>query len=382
MNKTRKYLNEFIFIALSYIAVYVVIWSFTGEWPWRSNPYNSYILQAKAWLSGQLDLGRNYEHLELAVFNGKYFVSFPPLPSVFLLPFSVFNLPDNFASVAVGLGSCFFALHLTKKFPIKNRAFLVMFFMLASDILIVGVNSWVWFIAQSMSLCLTLAAFYFAEKKSGTAALALLSCAVLCRPFQIVYFPMIILILSDNKIHFRSLRKQLVIPILLSAACMLYNFARFKNPFEFGHNYLPEFINAPKGQFDLSYISENAKSLVLLPSVASDGKLVFPQFNGMSIFLCFPITVFCILYSAPKITKPKIFVGYACIALHLLLLLSHKTMGGYHFGNRYIIDIMPCLFYMLLYSFPKNENTHIKIMTPFFIFGLCLNLAGAINMFA
>ena len=34
---------------------------------------------------------------------------------------------------------------------------------------------------------------------------------------------------------------------------MGYNLARFGNPLEFGHNYLPEFTRAADGQFSFAY---------------------------------------------------------------------------------------------------------------------------------
>ena len=39
------------------------------------NCWDSYSLQAMSWLSGRLDMGKNYEWLELAVYNGKYYLS-------------------------------------------------------------------------------------------------------------------------------------------------------------------------------------------------------------------------------------------------------------------------------------------------------------------
>src|SRR5690606_29817954 len=52
--------------------------------------YNHHALQAEAWLSGRLDLGgpppaytgRN----DFAVFEGKTYVSFPPVPALLLVP--------------------------------------------------------------------------------------------------------------------------------------------------------------------------------------------------------------------------------------------------------------------------------------------------------
>lgn len=48
--------------------------------------YSTYTLQALAWREGRLFLSRDYPHLELAVYQGNYYVSFPPVPSLVLLP--------------------------------------------------------------------------------------------------------------------------------------------------------------------------------------------------------------------------------------------------------------------------------------------------------
>jgi len=69
------------------VLAYFVISIFTGIGITDHNDYNSYALQAHAWLNGRLDLGQNYTYLELAIFKGKYFVSFPPFPSFLLAPY-------------------------------------------------------------------------------------------------------------------------------------------------------------------------------------------------------------------------------------------------------------------------------------------------------
>ena len=71
---------------LSILLAMVIVAAFTGQWPTADNTYRSYLLQAMSWLEGRLDLGRDYPWLELAIYEGKYFVSFPPFPSYVLLP--------------------------------------------------------------------------------------------------------------------------------------------------------------------------------------------------------------------------------------------------------------------------------------------------------
>ena len=89
----KKWLEKvdwiYVIVPLALLGTFWVIAAFAGQWPWQSNPYNSYALQTDSWLKGRLDLGQNYEWLELAIYQGKYFVSFPPFPSYVLIPFVV-----------------------------------------------------------------------------------------------------------------------------------------------------------------------------------------------------------------------------------------------------------------------------------------------------
>jgi hypothetical protein len=52
--------------------------------------YNHFALLAEGWLHGHLDLGGpppDYtQHNDFALFDGRWFVSFPPFPAVLLVP--------------------------------------------------------------------------------------------------------------------------------------------------------------------------------------------------------------------------------------------------------------------------------------------------------
>lgn len=115
----KKWLEKvdwiYVIVPLALLGTFWVIAAFTGQWPWQSNPYNSYALQTDSWLKGRLDLGQNYEWLELAIYQGKYFVSFPPFPSYVLIPFVVLfgtNTPDHLIALAVTIIGCIYAVKL------------------------------------------------------------------------------------------------------------------------------------------------------------------------------------------------------------------------------------------------------------------------------
>lgn len=373
--------NKIAFAFLFCILVYTLLMALTNQWPWVRNPYNSYALQARSWLDLRADLGRNYSHLELAFYNGRYYVSFPPVPSLLMLPAVIFNIPDGFVSLFTGLISIIYVYKLSLAKRITNPVFFTLFLMLASNILLVSTSPWVWFFAQNVSFLFTIMALYYASIKKGIPSLLFWALSIGARPFQIVYLPLLIYILtqgSEDK-NLVKLLKCFILPILVGSLYMIYNYLRFGSVFEFGHNYLPEFLEAPNGQFHYSYIPENLKSLIRLPDF-ENGRMVFPFFNGMSVFLCFPLIIPAVISGLKKIQKTDVIIGFLVVLAELVLITSHKTMGGFHFGNRYFIDVMPAIYYVLLVSRDNKKRT-MYLLIPLFIFGLLLNVSGITQMY-
>ena len=146
---------------LTVLLAMLSISAFTGFWPWSDNPYSSYILQAQSWLSGRLDLGQDYPWLELAIRDGKYYVSFPPFPSYVLLPFVAVlgeNAPDTLIAWTVTLIGVATAVRLFRLLgaSVRSSVFWSLFLYLGSGYLFIGQTSWVWFIAQTMAFTLSL----------------------------------------------------------------------------------------------------------------------------------------------------------------------------------------------------------------------------------
>ena len=70
--------------------------------------YDSYTLQAMTWRSGHISLADNRPWLELAVFEGAYYVSFPPFPAIpmwFVSLFFGMNTPSMLVNFLLFLGS-------------------------------------------------------------------------------------------------------------------------------------------------------------------------------------------------------------------------------------------------------------------------------------
>lgn len=398
--KNTDYINILV-LCLCVTAVFFVIWTFTGQWPWKSQPYNSYILQAQSWLEGRLDLGRDYPYLELAIFNNKYYVSFPPFPSYVMLPFVLvgWNSCDSMIAFAVSLLGAVYAFKILKHFDIESKTaiFFTLLLTVGSNWLMTAQNAWVWFIAQNMAFTLSLMAIYYALKNKIGLSLAFWACAVGCRPFQILYLPALLYLIynahkavnpEDKIIDIIKKRYLALVPMaVIALSYMILNSARFGNITEFGHNYLPEFTNSELGQFNLSYIKENIGSVFRLPSVNSSGIWEYPQFNGMCIFLISPIVISYIVYTVKAFAlkqetdKKLIFIIIVIVILEILCITSHKTMGGSHFGNRYMNDILPAILLGTALLKPSSENKYFNFNYILFLIGITLNIVGTVGYF-
>ena len=364
-----------IFVCIIIAAVLLIIQAFTGQWFWKNNPYNSYVLQVQSWLDGRLDLGMDYPYLELAIYNGKYYVSFPPFPSYVILPFAAlgFHNCDGLIAFISSITAGAYAvkiMHCLDKSRVES-IFWALFVTIGSNWLFTASTPWVWFIAQNMAFTLSMMAIYYALKNKIGLSLAFWACSVGCRPFQAIYIVVLIYIIYGNLKKenpsitvFGIIKKKwycTAAAFLIAVSYMALNYVRFGNILEFGHNYLPEFTHTAAGQFNIAYLKENIPKLFRLPTV-NNGRLEFQSADGFCIFIASPIfisyTVYFVRSLADKAQKRKAFllVLFALLVLHLFMITLHRTMGGSHYGNRYTNDTLPFVYLSLAYMIPSPSS--------------------------
>lgn len=382
---------------IAMLAGYLLFHDLIGKTLFYHSSWDSYTLQAMAWREGSVGLGQNYPWLELAIYKGDWFVSFPPLPSVVLFPLTLIfgiNTPNNLLVALYGVISAAIIYNCLKKVNITRyfAAFTAVFLVWGSNLMWMTTNGGVWFQAQALNFLLLSAAVHCVLSNRRIAAYALVALAVGCRPFSIVYFLPILVIfyLRDKKAHcsesfFKLVSRQLtclIFPAIFAAALMWYNYIRFDSILEFGHNYLPEFLEAPSGQFNFEYIGINLYNVFLRPiSLTATGGLEYPIFDGFMFYIANPILLILfigIVRDAIKkgMNAEKITILIA-LALNLLLLCAHKTFGGWQFGARYTVDMIPFAFLYLIYNGkPKINALVFTIMT----IGIMLNIYGALAM--
>lgn len=366
------------------------------------NPYDSYTRQALAWREGRTYLNddrSSIAYLELAIYEGKYYVSFPPVPSLVELILTFFfgkDTPNQFMLYFYTFVSC---IALTVLFYKKHNLFLSVILgltaSLGTNILSLVAFGGVWHEAQCLSfmLCSLAALFITSDKKFLNGfSLFLSALAVGCRPFTVLFIPFLLYELYKKNVNKeeKTLKEKifnlkffipyLIAPCLVALSLMIYNYIRFDNPLEFGHNYLPEFTRVEEGQFNFKYLIPNLKQAIKHPfEFKPEFKLSINQFSANIFYIFNPIIAVFFYYNIKNIIKNfKIYdiLWLFAVLSFIFATCMHRTLGGLQFGARYFIDFVP---YIALYL-AKNkikQRFAIPVLSLICVFALSLNIYGA-----
>ena len=355
MKDKQRYTYHFFVAAAILICSYVALYCVMDQSVFSHSDYDSYTRQAQSWWQGQTFLPENVTWLELAEFNGHYYVSFPPFPSVVqfvLFPFFGLNTPDNLVNTLFGFGAfvLIYRILMRRNMSGLNASLMALLMTLGSNVFYLSLTGWVWFAAQTQGFFFSaLAVFLIDSRRKAAWAFAFLSVglAFACRPFQIVYAPLLLFMLYKKLDTGQGIIRTLVrcVPyvlplVLVGALAGVYNMVRFGSLIEFGHNYLPEFAYEP--QFSLTYVPGNFVEILKLPGTE---ETFWPMFIGTLFFVVNPAFVLAAVCLIRERFDAKKLIYLLCLTVHFVLTLSHRTMGGWQFGSRYLVDMLP---FMLL----------------------------------
>ena len=358
--------------------------------------YDSYTRQALAWREGQVALLPEsvVPWLELAQYQGRFFVSFPPLPSVVLFPLTFLfgaDTPDHLLVKLYALCACLMAYHALKTAGYERPVSALLAFCLcfASSMLPLTMDGAVWYHAQTLAFLLTVAAILLFTQDRMTGALLCYALSVACRPFNALYavpiFGCYFSIQHKDGVSFRESLRSLLpgigLGFMVAVALAVYNAVRFGDPFEFGHNYLPEFSTEGGTQFSLSHVPNNLRSFLFRLPLYKDanGRLCFQRF-GFCLLLANPMIALTLAAFIADCVRKRMTIEKALtvgtMLLHLFLLLTHRTGGGFQLGMRYAVDVIPgCMLYLLL-SKPREKWNWAEVIlcVPVFLF-MCIGFS-------
>ena len=348
---------------------------------------DQHTLQALAWLEGRADLGRKPRYLEVAELEGRYYVSFPPTPTLVELPLAMVfgrDTPNSLALCALVMLALVAQCRMLRRrgFGEGSALLAAAAFVFGTNLYVSCVKATVWAQGQAMGYAFAILGLSFVLENARRGVRGpgpgylLLSLAVGCRPFYVFLTPLFLAL--DIRTSGREPRRALVSAALWMAPYLGllagYNWLRFGNPLEFGHNYLTWAQELTRGIFSLAYVRRNLYHVFLrLPDwSASSPPLDFDAW-GTAFWLNNAIFVFA-LWALLRGGFDPVVRGAALVGLLTIwpLLLSHETNGWRQFGYRFLIDLLPLGFAVFLLAYRRFSRP----MLAAFLFSFAVNLYG------
>ncbi|XXX82155.1 hypothetical protein WMF30_25680 [Sorangium sp. So ce134] len=334
-------------------------------------PFNHYALLAEAWLHGRLDLGGPPPAYaggnDFAVFDGRYYVSFPPFPAVLIAPLvqlagGAERVRDGqffLAFAGVGPAVLFLALEKlstsgrSRRTQPENIA-LALLFALGSVYWFSAVQGTVWFAAHVVGVALACIYLYCALDAAHPLAAGLaLGLGFATRTPLGFALPLFLgEALRAGHPGPRAVARRLALfaapAALVLAALLWHNHARFGDATEFGHRYLHIAWRArieKWGLFSYHYLPRNlAVVLTSLPYAHVQGAPFQINAHGLALWVTTPIYAWALW---PRRTPPVFWALAATAAAVALPSLFYQNSGWVQFGYRFSNDFAPFLFAMI-----------------------------------
>ncbi|MEM6290708.1 MAG: hypothetical protein AAGA54_05560 [Myxococcota bacterium] len=305
-------------------------------------------------------VGRGWQSFERGTVRRKgetWFISFPPGPAVAMLPFvAVWGLGTLDVLLTVLLGALLPAVLLafldrtrTETDARRENLWLALAVGVGSPACFLASNGSVWFTAQLCgALALTAYLSCAWSLHRPTWAGVWLGVAVACRP------DMAVAALFFGWEWWRQGRSwpkmaRFVGPILLlGAALMAYNLARFEDPFEFGHRFL-EIRWQPRiqqyGLFHPRYLARNLECLLwLMPQQVWPMKV---SLHGSAVWLMAPWTLLVVLI---RRRVPQTWGLVATLLALMLPALLYQNSGQTQPTYRFAMLWLPVLALLLAHG--------------------------------
>jgi len=387
---------------LVFVIAFVAYWGAAIWFDSTGTPDEAYFNHlASSFLEGRLYLLNPPSTHDLTPYQGEWYVPFPPLPALLMLPWVAVA---GLAQVQTVLFCAFFgALNvslvdlllqaLTRQGWTQLRAsdnlWLTTLFGLGSVHWYMATIGSVWFVGQICTVTFVALAVWIAVARPSPwlAGLAL-GLAVAARPTVLLTWPLLVGIAAmhlrqpDGPIAWRALARWAALstlPIALIVGGLLaYNAARFGNPLDFG--YLTENVAEQLadnlrvyGQFDLHYLPKNFWAMWLAgPQWDAEAGFWKPDPEGMSLLFTTPALIYL-----GRAHRPSPLVVGAWVALGLLLipLLLYYNTGWWQFGYRFSLDFMVPVLVLLAVAAGSRVTWPMRGLIGL---GVLVNLYGVI----
>lgn len=346
--------------------------------------YKHYVYQSQAFLDGRTDLqGFPKYYQDLVNYDGKYYLSSPPVPALVLLPaVAIWGTATDAVRISMLMGAINVALVwiLLGRMSVKGwkQFLLTILFGFGTVHWHVATTGTTWFFAEIVAVFFLLLCLieYFGRKRAVLMGL-LLGLAALSRlPVVVGSIFFLIMLYKDGGIR-RPLKfiAGLAVPLAFYG---YFNYVRFGSPLQTGyplHSYAAYFANDINkyGMFNLNYIPKHLYTILLMPpDYISYFPFLKPKPDGMSILITTPAILYVVNAKFSESINRWAFLAVVGILLPTILWFS---TGWVQFGYRYSLDFMPFILILIASGMGQTIN---KKMIALIAISVAVNLGGTL----
>jgi hypothetical protein len=396
---------------VAYVVALVVFGALMGDRLSSHSHDNHYVYLADGMLHGRLTLEGAPPHKnDWARYDGRWFVSFPPLPAVLMIPgvaIRGLEFNDRLFTLLFAAAGPALLLALLQLLAARGRlgrkpwelGLLAALYGVGTVYFFCAVQGSVWYTAHMVGSVMLLGFLIAAvDARHPIPAGLFLGLAFACRPSMLLALPFFVHealrqggadptqgLLGWVAASIRGLGAKRVarlailfgLPLaLVLGAMMSMNWGRFGDPLEFGHKFLEVRQTArieKWGLFHTHYLAHNLGIvLTSLPWISSEAPFVKVSLHGLALWFTTPAFLW-ILW--PRTATREYLWLAATAALVALPSLLYQNSGWVQFGYRFSLDFAPLLVLLLALGGRRFG----KLFVAAVVFGIAVNLFGALT---
>lgn len=342
----------------------------------QSGSYYDYSLRiAGAMLDGKVGLDEKPPDWlnEMIPHNGKYYSAFPLGSVLVMIPLAVLqklhlikDFPGTFLAALLAAIITMLSFLLSAKYSdgLPRRIVMTLFPALATWMWANLAFAGAWHIALGVAVAGQFAALYFTLIKPNPFLAGLFFAIAFGNRTEIILLAPLFVYLLYKKLREQDTAPKLskiidrfvAVPLALGVSTLIYNYARFGSPLDFGYARIPGVLDEPwyqHGIFSIHAIPGNAYAMLIESwNRIPEYPYLVPTGWGGSILLSCPFLIFLFRREAKDAQLKWLAVG--TIAVLTLVLWVHGNPGGWQISYRYAMELLPWMFLILLESSPKK----------------------------